>query len=332
MEHLREGIERAVSAYLPDHTLHKMNDRGEWIRRIVEVTLDEGEVVFFKMTIHPEWVDGASHEAQVLEIFQQHGLPTPNILAVDTSCEIIPYPYIIQERVGGTRLGVLLDQASEADARAISETLGHLYGRMHAIHNDRSGIWRESPDKPLNVSPNEYIYQAEIVAGSGKRALERGRISQRTYDRAVALWAEHMDYLKDHQPSLIHYSAFPWTIYLARGGGNDRLDDQWHVTKLMSLGDVMWWDPAYDLASLRYLPFGKVKPCWWEAFLRGYEGEQVPVPERRRVLLYAVLQRLCVAMGAYMEPQTERHKAWTEPCLEGLDAFLDKIEGSLAGE
>jgi len=311
-----QAIERAVRVHSPGRTVRAIKDRGAWIRHIIEVTLDGGEAVILKLNLDPAWAD-VDHEEKVAQIFGDHGLPAPRVLVVDASRKTIPYPYIIQEKVGGTRLGTLIDQVGEADTRAIYETLGCFYSKMHAVHNDWSGIWRDIPNKPL---PNDFMYKAEIIGGSAKRALEQGQIAQRTYDRAVALWAEHLDYLKDHQPSLIHYSAFPWTIYLERD------NDDWRITKLTSLGDVMWWDPAYDLACLRYPPFGEVKPGWWEAFLRGYGGDHDRLPERERMLLYAIMQRFCAAMGVYMEPQSARNKAWAKRCLVDVDIFMDEIK------
>jgi hypothetical protein len=209
-------------------------------------------------------------------------------------------------------LGTLLEKADEAEAKRIYKALGRFYSQMHAIHNDRSGLLIPISDSP---SPNEYMYQAEIVGGSGRRALEEGRIAQTTYDRAVALWDEHLDYLKDHQPSLIHGSPFLWTIYLEREGQG------WCVTKLTPMSEPMWWDPAYNLAFLQYPPFGQVSASRWEAFLRGYGSE----PERKRILLYLVMQRLCAAMGIYKEPQNAHNAAWAAQCLDDLDTILDEI-------
>jgi hypothetical protein len=314
MEQNIEAIERAVSVHLPGRTVQAVKDRGVWSRRIVEVTLDGGNVVFFKIELGSPL--GTIKEPQVVRLFHDHGLPAPRVLAVDTSCEVIPYPYLVQERLGGARLGDLLDQVNEADALAIYEAMGRFYSRLHAIHYERSGWWVEAPDKPVDVLPNDFMYNAEIVGGSGKRALEQGRITKRTYNRAVALWAKHMDYLKDHRPSLVHGSLFLWTVYL------DRDDGDWYITKLMDLNDVLWWDPAYDLAFLRYPPFGEVSAARWEAFLHSYG----PAPERKRLLFYAVMQRLCAAMGTYLEPQTARNKAWSTRCLEDVDIFMDEIE------
>ena len=87
------------------------------------------------------------------------------------------------------------------------------------------------------------------------------------------------------------------------------------------MAELMWWDAAYNLAFLQYPPFGQVSASRWVAFLRSYGAE----PERKRVLLYLVMQRLCAAMGIYKEPQTAHNAAWAAQCLADLDAILDEI-------
>jgi hypothetical protein len=200
----------------------------------LEVTLDNGEVIFFKIAAFYEW-GNIKHEANVAAFLREHGIPAPQVLAVDTSCSILPYPYMMQRRLGGTKLFKLLKSVSEKEQLNIYEVIGGLYKKLHAIKNDVSGLWGDEPRKiRYPVSPNDYMYNAEIVNGSGKIVNERGFISNTTYERAVQLWKTNMDYLKTHQPSLIHYSPFIWNIYLEKN------NDQWMVSKLMSLGDVMW--------------------------------------------------------------------------------------------
>jgi hypothetical protein len=162
------------------------------------------------------------------------------------------------------------------------------------------------------------MYEAEVVGGSGEKALTHGRISRATYERAVGLWSERLEVLRNHQPSLVHVSPFLWSIYLDHGPTG------WRVIKLTSVGDFLWWDPAYDVACLRYPPFGEMQSTWWEGFCRGY-GVLGQMPEPRRLLLYTVMQRLMAAMGTYMEPPSDRNTAWAARALDNLDALLDGI-------
>jgi hypothetical protein len=315
MESITAGISKAVSKYCEGKKVVSIKDRGMLVHHHYEVVLDSGEVVFFKLGTNPEW-SVVGHVANVAAYFKDIGIPAPRVLAVDNSCSLIAYPYIIQEKVGGTRLGSLLKQVDKSEHKAIYEVIGKLYGRMHGVKNDGSGLWGDEPRKlKYPVSPNDYMYNAEIVNGSGKGALDKGLISLRTYERTVAVWKENMDYLKDHQPSMVHSSPFPWNIYLERKNG------QWHIAKLMAMGDVMWWDSAFDLAVMQYPPFGDMCQADWSAFLKGY-GEE---PQRKRILLYAVMQRLCTIMGTYMEPVMEDRDAWIREHAGDIDLFLEEI-------
>jgi hypothetical protein len=254
-------------------------------------------------------------EEKGVRIFQEHHLPTPKILAVDPSCEIFSYPYIIQESVGGTRLGTLLENLGVTEANQIFEALGNFYGKMHAIHNERSELLIPFPNSP---PPTEYMFQAEILGGSGKKALDQGKITQLTYGRIVDIWKENLNYLNNHQPSLINCSPFLWTIYLEKD------QQEWRVTKITPMTELMWWDPAYNLAFLKYPPFGEYNSSRWNAFLRSYGVE----PERKRILLYLVMQRLCSAMGIYKEPRNDQTVAWAGRCLDDLEIILDEIQAA----
>ncbi len=316
MELDHETIARIVAAQLPGRRVLGIEDRGEWVRRTYRIALDDGGAVALKVRAHPEWLDSTLHERRVVETLAEHGLRMPRVLAADASGSIITAGYVIQEWVGGQRLDGLLARIGEDEALAVYRALGAFYRRIHAIRGPRSGVWFEGPEVTLPVSPNSYMYRAEIVEGCGKRALDQGRITRRTYERAVAVWREHLGYLEDHTPTLVHYSAFPWTIYLECEGG------AWRIAKLTGLGDVLWWDPAVDLAMLCYPPFMEAPPARWEAFLETYG----PAPEPRRLHLYAVLQRLCAAMGAYMAPERPSNQAWAARALQDVDRFLGVVE------
>lgn len=316
MEIVVKRIPDAIREYMTGCKIRSITDRGIWIHHHYEVVLDNGMTVFFKVGEKPEWSD-VKHEADVTKFFIANDLPVPRTLAVDTSASILPYPYIIQEKIGGTRLCNLLNQVNSEEQPSIYEVIGKLYRKIHNIKNARSGLWGDSPRTiRYPISPTDYMFHAEIIDGSGKKALLEGRISQRTYQRIVTYWQDNLDYLKNHQPSLIHFSPFLWNIYL------DKTDNEWQVTKLMALSDVMWWDAACDLAELQYPSFGEFNKANWDAFLKGYGT----IPDRKRILLYAVLQRLCAVMGIYMAPKMEGNEAWAEQRISDVESYLNDIE------
>jgi hypothetical protein len=311
-----DKIALAVEKCLPGRTVKTIIDKGVCIKHNYKIILDQDGIIFLKLKVYPRGGD-IKHEAKVADMLCEQGLSEPRVLTVDESCSILPYPYLIQEQMPGEKLGTLLLQENEKEIEKIYEAIGQYYRRMHSIKNDTSGLISDNPRKLLYpVSPNDYMFNAEIVNGSSKKALEKGLISENTYKRAVSLWMNNLNYLKNHQPCLVHVSPFIWNIYLSKK------DNDWHVTKITALGDVMWWDPAYDLALLQYPSFGNYVSSRWDAFLKGYGS----IPERKRMLLYSIMHRLCAAIGTYMEPKLKDKEQWKFDCLSGMVALMDEIE------
>ena len=179
MEIVVKRIPDAIREYLPGCKIRSITDRGMWIHHHYEVALDNGMTVFLKVGEKPEWSE-VKHEADVTQFFIAKGLPAPRTLAVDTSASILPYPYIIQAKIGGTRLCNLLGRVNPEEQPSIYEAIGKLYRKIHNIKNDRSGLWGDDPCTiRYPIPPNDYMFNAEIINGSGKKALLEGRISKK---------------------------------------------------------------------------------------------------------------------------------------------------------
>lgn len=313
---ISKGVNNAIKKHLNSVEVKSIVDRGQWIRQHYEVTLSNDDIVFLKAITNPKW-GGIRHEFNVVNMLHKYNLPAPKILAIDSTCEYIDYPFLIQEKIGGKRMGDLLDVVISKDKVDIYRQLGHFYKKLHSIKGNKSGLWDE--DNPMKVkypiSPNEYMFNAEIVNGSGELAYKNGLITREQYNQIIKLTSNNMEYLKDHLPSMVHISPFYWNIYLEKRS-------QWEVTKILSLGDVMWWDPAYDIATLKYPPFGQYIESYWNAFLEAY-GEE---PEEKRILLYSILHRLCSSMGVYMEPAKYRNNALKENLSNSLNEIINKIK------
>ena len=95
-------------------------------------------------------------------------------------------------------------------------------------------------------------------------------------------------------------------------------DGDWRVTKVMDLHDTLYWDPAFDLAMLKYPPFGSHRPGAWAAFLAAYG----PEPPERRLLLCLLIQRIDAGLGNYMEPQAVASVEWVRSSMEELPDLL----------
>ena len=313
-------VNQALVYHLPGRSVVEIEDRGVWLRHNYRVTLDGGEIVYLKVD---EDFPASEKEAHICELLRSHGLPAPQILVVDASKSLLPSPFVIQSHVGGERLSALLDRGDPDELPAIYAALGRFYRKLHSIHHEHSG-WIDTAGEVLTHSPTRHQFN-EVIVRIGGEAVARGLLSAETHQRLQWLWSENLEWLDEHEPSLVG-GTLPWGVYLERRGS-------WHVTKTMDLSDFLFWDPAQDLAIVKYPSFQPPTPlALWDAFMAEYDVSGVVDLKdvARRARLYLLVQRLDAAMGNYMEPPSPVHEQWKAQVWERFDSLLDEAEGAPA--
>lgn len=147
-EQLPITVETAASAvmhHLSDRAIINAEDLDVWIRHNFKVTLDSGEIVYLKVD---QSFAASEKEANICKLLHVNGLPVPRVFAVDTTCPLSPAPFVIQEHIGGGRLGGLVDSVCMANKKGIYNALGRFYGKLHSIHYDHSG-WIQGSGRVL---------------------------------------------------------------------------------------------------------------------------------------------------------------------------------------
>jgi len=306
-----EMIVSAVEHHLCERTVVQVEDRGVWIRHNFRVSLDDGQVAYLKLD---QAFPASEKEAYVCDLLRARGLAAPRVLAVDATCTLLPAPFVIQAHVGGERLGDLLQRVARRDRLGIYGALGRFYLKLHGIHHEHSG-WIQRAGEVLTFSPCAHQYR-EVILKTGGEAVARGLLAADTHERLKRVWSEHLAWLQAHQPTLVTGGALPWTVYLAQCDG-------WYVSKIMDLSDLLYWDPAWDLAGVKYPVFREpLAPDLWEAFRSEYGS----VPEEKRLGLYRLMQHLDAAMGNYLEPAAAEHTRWKAWVWESLEGLLGQVE------
>jgi aminoglycoside phosphotransferase (APT) family kinase protein len=302
----------AVEHHLRGRTVLQVEDRGIWIRHNYRLALDGGEVAYLKLD---RSFPASEKEAYICGLLQAHGLPAPRVLALDTTCTHLPAPFVIQAYVGGERLGDLLHRVGRSDEQRIYRALGRFYRQLHTIHHNHSG-WIQGAGVVLPHSPAAHMHK-HVILETGGEAVERGLLTVHAHRRLQRVWSQNLERLQAHPPSLVTGGALHWTVFLA-------LDEDWHVTKIMDLHDLLYWDPAWDLASIRYPVFREpTAPELWRAFTSTYGS----VPDDRRLQLYHLMQHLDAAMGRTLEPSAPEHERWKAHVWETFEHRLDEVEG-----
>ena len=294
----------AVQDLLADRKVVSVENRGLWVRRNYKITLNDSAIVFLKAEADPS-DQLCEKEVWVCDLLRRHGLPAPHTLAFDPSCTLLPVPFILQEYIGGRKLGDLLKVVGWTEQRDIYRTLGRFYRQMHTISHEHAG-WIQGAGNVLPFSPHRHQYQ-EVMVKIGSQAVQEGLMSAEDHERLKSMWLANLDWLEDHPVSLVA-AAFHWVIYLNKNSA-------WRVTKLNDLIDAVYWDAAWDLAYIKYPVFQEpLDATLWADFVSGY-GK---IPDENRLRLYRAMQWLDAAMGNYLEPPTPEHECWKRKAWETL--------------
>jgi len=311
MEITSQTIEKVFAHHLPGREILQIEDRGIWIRHNFKITLDGDEIVHLKID-HD--FPASEKEAFICGLLTENHLPSPSVVALDTSGELIPAPFIIQKHVGGTKLTQLRKRESGTELKAVYFSLGNFYKKLHSIHYLYSG-WIDGPGVVYPRSPNEHQYD-EVIVKIGQKAVDRGVLTAQDHQRLQWLWQANLAWLDQHQPSLVG-GSLPWTIYFSKTEGD------WQVTKWTDLEDFLYWDPAWDLTNILYPAFSaRLSPEVWAAFQDGY-GK---IPSAKRMKLYLLIQRLDSGLGNYMEPGSDRNELWKQQVWKTFPQLLDEVE------
>lgn len=310
---------RLAQSHFSENTISWIEDLGTWVRHNFRVHFTDRKAVVYKFNINTDWLDSSVHEYRVSEILEKNGLPVSPVMVVDDSLQEVGHSFVAVEQGAGDRLDRLMRLKSDDEIRTMYQAIGKFYRKLHSIQGKQSGVWVNDPEELFEISPTDYLFENEIVGGSGEALVKKGILNKLVYQRIVDVWRGNLNYLKQHQPVMVHGSPFPWTIYLMNQGLG------WQVTNITGLGDSFWWDAAYDLTFLLEPPFTFMFDQWRIAFLQGYGAK----PEVRRLMLYRLLQTICAVNNVYMQPKTDQSETWKQSALNSFPAMLKSLETTL---
>ncbi len=331
-----QQILELVKAAFPHEEILHIQDRGYWLndaeyhaehlrtgeiwrgRRIIPFQLRNGAKYCLKLANpQDEWEADFTSELATYKLLSHTDVPVPRVIKVDLTHQHLETNYLILSHLDGVKLCTLWLQSDEATQRALSRELGRVYRQIHHITGTQSGLF-QSADDPyavrFPVHPTDFMLERELKNGAGLRAVREQVISEQTYHQILTLWETHGDYLKAHMPTLIHYSAFCWTIGFS-------YTHAWRVTKLTGCSDMFWWDPAVNLSLFKYSHFMKTHASHWQAFQEGY-GDHI---EPKRIALYGLFTKILAAMGGHREPSYLRNPFLRTRLETELKAIIAEI-------
>ncbi|KZT21955.1 hypothetical protein NEOLEDRAFT_1181332 [Neolentinus lepideus HHB14362 ss-1] len=245
-------------------------------------------------------------------------IPLPAIYATNSSCTLVPYPYMLTARPAGIRLSEARGQLSERQNALIDLRLGSYLQQLHAIDNDWFGMPTETGADPAEPSYSwqesftlfleEMLYEAEGRGEDLPFSDIRGWLS-----RAIGF------YLFDdvEVPKLIWFTGGEDEIYVDIPSSSSS-DEEPRVSAFLNLTHAFWGDPL--LESLFYSPS--------PALIEGYGGPLIIFPRQntKRLwynLFWALLIMKEAASDASAGNPGERRKWASEVVQKCLDELKD---------
>jgi aminoglycoside phosphotransferase (APT) family kinase protein len=185
---------------------------------------------------HPEHFAALRREAVAIPAARNAGVRTPELVAIDDTCELLPCPFAIYRRVHGETLESL--ELSPAAAAEVWRELGRELARLHAVAPDAAN--RSIPPPGPLPDPRELV-DAHAAAGWFTTTESRWLLRWLAQLAPLALEPARERFVHgDTQASNVMVQPYPLR-YVA----------------LMDWGSVAWGAQVEDLAavSLGAVPF-----------------------------------------------------------------------------
>jgi len=144
-------LESWLGKYEQCTAIHRMT--GGCVHTVLEVTFgDSNDRVVFKVAHEPRH-EGIEREFNVLRYYREHALfPLPEPLFCDISGSLLPYSFMIMERLPGEHMGDATAWMSVSDKRHIERAMGETVAELHthtrdtfgdALHEGTDSTWVE---------------------------------------------------------------------------------------------------------------------------------------------------------------------------------------------
>jgi fructosamine-3-kinase len=219
----------------------------------IEFEGDESPVIF--KVAHRVGEGSIQGEHDILRYFRQHTeFPVPEPYACDLSGEVVPYSWLIMERLEGGHLGDAHARMTEVDAVRLQVLMGESVGRLHS-HTRETGFGRALEGKGAESWTDWFT---DLILRHRDGAAATGLLDERDLeacDRAIEAIPEHLD--RGATPTLVHGDIWATNVMVAGEPGS------LYLSGFLDPGGI-FADPEYELAYLQI--WRTVSGAFFEAY------------------------------------------------------------------
>lgn len=249
----------------------------------VYVTTSDGDQVVVRICDGPYWTDdeARAHKFRREEhgwnlMSRVDGIHVPRVVAIDTSKQHVPYPFLIMTHVPGTPMSEVLPSLDTVEQLSLIRQLGNVVGRIHALAFDPGSM----PKEAMRWNGNRESMEEDLAVLS-----DTGRMTRRARKHLEQFIAHHASLLAsmDRDVVVLHGDiAFRNTLLEQRPRG-------WTVSGLVDAELAGYGPRGRELRVLEPLDFRPLGlPGMRAAFLDGY-GEGFSRTEYKLAYLVVAL-------------------------------------------
>ena len=169
---------------------------------IFELTSEQGDLFILKIQCRPG-IGSLKGEHYAIHLLRQlTDLPVSNLCLLDDDRDIIPYPYLLSNKLSGESGFAFFERTDHAARMQLSEALGHIVGVIHSLEV-------AEPERLRNCDLNQWhgIVQEALLSDENFRE-EIAAFSDTFYSRLSNLMASVSALQIDDEPVLLWSDAF----------------------------------------------------------------------------------------------------------------------------
>jgi aminoglycoside phosphotransferase (APT) family kinase protein len=274
--------------------------------------LVDGELVVRYNRRDPE-LPKLEKEAHIYRRLQRAtDVPCPEVLALDTTRDQVPYDVLILRRVAGTDGAQVWQSLDEPAREHLSEEAGRICGAIHGLQ------WLGYGDYNVETGTfGEFARWTDMLLARlqevAEQALASGALPQPIIDGVITELNDGDSVLETASPPvLVHGDLHPGNLVLDQSSG------AWHVSAIVDWEWSLAADAAWEFADLAARP--PHAGLMLDAFLYGYrERHPVQGDLRSRIHLYRLLLHLERAERAHRQhPDAPERRLAEERALRRL--------------
>ena len=259
-----------ASAILEKHQLGRLvtlkSLEANPMNSIFELTLEQGDSFILKIQCRPG-IGSLKGEHYAIHLLKQlTDLPVSKLCTLDTDKDIIPYPYLLSNKLSGESGYNFFERTDHANRMHLSEALGHIVGVIHRLEV-------REPEQLRNCDLNQWqgIVKEALLSDEDLRE-EIAALSDAFYPQLNDLMASVLALQIDDEPVLLWGDPFFYNLLVKSSGSKVQ------ITGLYDFQFAAYGSYLFDFYKIEgdfrvrrpreiYGP-----PEYIEQFYKGYEG------------------------------------------------------------